>query len=60
MRKINATGEREIIRLVVFNDLRFFVPAMEIALETIKNDTTLPFTFEVALHFTMVSQNAAR
>ena len=53
---ISKTTEREILRLGVFNDLRGLVPAMEIALETIKNDKTLPFTFEVTLNFTMVSQ----
>lgn len=49
-----VTNAREILRLGVFNDLRGFVPAMEIALETIRNDKTLPFTFDVTFNFTMV------
>ena len=50
-----VTNARETLRLGVFNDLRGFVPAMEIALETIRNDTTLPFTFDVTYNYTMVS-----
>ena len=46
---------KEILHLGVFNDLRGLVPAMNIALETIENDTTLPFSFNVAYNFTMVS-----
>ena len=33
-----------------------FIPAMELALETIKNDETLPFTFEITLDDSMVSE----
>ena len=51
-----VTNARETLRIGVFNDLKGFVPAMEIALETIRNDTTLPFTFDVTYNFTMVSQ----
>ena len=47
---------REILHLGVFNDLKGLVPAMNIALETIENDTTLPFSFNVTYNFTMVSR----
>lgn len=49
------TNAREILHLGVFNDLRGLVPAMNIALETIENDTTLPFTFDYIYNDTMVS-----
>ena len=55
MSKSNA---RETLRIGVFNDIRGFVPGMDIALETIKNDKTLPFTFEVTFNFTMVSYHS--
>jgi len=45
-----------ILRLGVFNDLRGLKPAMDVALETVNNDTTLPFVFEVTYSYTMVSQ----
>ena len=54
-----VTNARETLRLGVFNDIRGFVPGMEIALETIRNDKTLPFTFEVTFNFTMVSQKVS-
>lgn len=50
---------REILHLGVFNDLKGLVPAMNIALETIENDTTLPFSFNVTYNFTMVSCDIA-
>ena len=46
--------ERETLRLGVYIDLAGFLPAMELALETIKNDETLPFTFNVTLSQSMV------
>lgn len=52
---IRETNAREILYLGVFNDLRGLVPAMNIALETIENDTTLPFTFNYIYNHTMVS-----
>lgn len=33
-----------------------FLPAMELALETIKNDETLPFKFHITLNDSMVSE----
>ena len=51
------TNAKEILHLGVFNDLRGLVPAMNIALETIENDTTLPFTFNYIYNDTMVSYN---
>ena len=35
---------------------RGFLPAMELALETIKDDKTLPFAFEITLNDSMVSE----
>ena len=36
-------------------DFAGFIPAMDLALETIENDTTLSFSFEITLNDTMVS-----
>ena len=36
-------------------DLSGYIPAMNLALETIKNDTTLPFNFNIRLNDSMVS-----
>ena len=36
-------------------DLSGYIPAMNLALETIKNDTTLPFNFNIRLSDSMVS-----
>ena len=52
---ILGANARETLRVGVFNDLRGLTPAMDIALDTIANDTTLPFTFEISYNFTMVS-----
>ena len=38
-------------------DLSGYIPAMNLALETIKNDTTLPFNFNIRLNDSMVSCN---
>ena len=35
-------------------DLSGYIPAMNLALETIKNDTTLPFNFYIRLSDSMV------
>jgi len=35
-------------------DFRGFIPAMNLALQTIKDDATLPFNFEVTLNDSMV------
>ena len=35
-----------------------FIPAMDLALETIENDTTLPFRFEYTLNDSMVRRVA--
>ena len=51
---MHGTGAKETLHIGVFNDLRGLVHAMDIALETIENDTTLPFTFNVTYDFTMV------
>ena len=36
-------------------DFSGFIPAMNIALETIENDTTIPFKFDVVINDSMVS-----
>ena len=36
-------------------NLSGYIPAMELALESIKNDTSLPFDFSVTLNDSMVS-----
>lgn len=46
--------EKDSLRLGVYNDLTGFLPAMELALETIRNDETLPFTFNVTCSQSMV------
>lgn len=37
-----------------FADNRGFIPTMNLALETINNDTTLPFSFNIVLNDSMV------
>ena len=37
-------------------DFTGFIPAMNLALETIENDTTLPFIFNITLSDSMVNQ----
>ena len=49
------TNARDVLRLGVFNDLRSVIPAMEVALETIEKDQTLPFTFETTYNRAGVS-----
>lgn len=39
-------------------DFTGFIPAMNLALETIENDTTLPFRFSITLNDSMVSVSA--
>ena len=59
---VNARREtpRETLRLGVLIsqegefDFTGFIPAMRLALETIENDTTLPFTFDIVLNDSMV------
>lgn len=36
-----------------------YIPAMDLAIETIKNDTTIPFSFEYILSYTMVCADLA-
>ena len=36
-------------------DLSAYIPTMELALETVENDTTLPFNFTYTLNDSMVS-----
>ena len=36
-------------------DLSAYIPTMELALETVENDTTLPFSFTYTLNDSMVS-----
>ena len=38
-------------------DFTGFIPAMNLALETIENDTTLPFRFSITLNDSMVRAN---
>ena len=38
-------------------DFTGFIPALNLALETIENDTTLPFNFEITLNDSMVTIN---
>ena len=38
------------------SDFTGFIPALNLALETIENDTTLPFNFEITLSDSMVNQ----
>ena len=37
-------------------DFTGFIPALNLALETIENDTTLPFNFRISLNDSMVNQ----
>ena len=55
---LTNTNARETLRLGVYIDLTGFLPAMELALKTIKDDKTLPFTFNVTLNDSMVSSIA--
>ena len=52
------TNARETYRLGVYTDLRGFLPAMRLALRTIEDDETLPFTFNVTLDLSMVSSDS--
>lgn len=62
---IGITGAKESLRVGVLvsqegpEDYAGFIPAMELALETIENDTTLPFTFDIILNDSMVSRVAS-
>ena len=53
------TNAKETLRLGVLIsqegefDFTGFIPAMNLALETIENDTTLPFNFSIALNDSM-------
>ena len=57
--RVNAT-EKMILHLGVLIsqegglDLSGYIPTMNLALESIKNDTTLPFDFNVTLNDSMV------
>ena len=59
--RVNST-EKMILHLGVLVsqegdvNLSGYIPAMNIALETINNDTTLPFEFRVAVNDSMVSR----
>ena len=48
---IGANGKETLLLGVLFSQEGFdntgFIPAMNLALETIRNDTTLPFSFEI-------------
>ena len=58
---ITITNAKETLRLGAMISqegpfgLAGFLPAMELALETIKEDETLPFEFEITLNDSMVS-----
>lgn len=58
---ITITNAKETLRLGAMISqegpfgLTGFLPAMELALETIKEDETLPFEFEITLNDSMVS-----
>ena len=52
--------EKDSLRLGVYTDLIGFLPAMELALKTIRNDETLPFTFNVTCSDSMVSDLGIR
>ena len=49
------SNAKETFHLGVHTDLIGFLPAMELALETIEKDETLPFTLDVTLNHSMVS-----
>ena len=57
-----ANSVKDILRLGVLvsqeGDVNYsgYIPAMDLALETIKNDTTLPFDFHVTLNDSRVSR----
>ena len=57
--RLNATKDILHIGVLVAQEgelnLSGYIPAMDIALEAIKNDTTLPFEFDVTLNDSMVS-----
>lgn len=59
---INKAKAKETLRLGAMISqegpfgLTGFIPAMELALETIENDETLPFSFEITLNDSMVSK----
>ena len=59
--RVNAT-EKMILHLGVLIsqegelDLSGYIPSMNLALETIKNDTTLPFDFHITLNDSKVSE----
>ena len=57
--RLNATKDILHIGVLISQggelNLSGYLPAMYLALETIKNDTTLPFDFHVTLNDSMVS-----
>ena len=57
--RLNATKDILHLGVLVSQEgelnLSGYIPAMDLALETIKNDTTLPFDFHVTLNDSMVS-----
>ena len=61
--RVNST-EKMILHLGVLVsqegdvNLSGYIPTMNIALETINNDTTLPFEFRVTVNDSMVSRHA--
>ena len=60
--KVNVTA-KDTLRLGVLIpvkgdlDLSAYIPTMELALETVANDTTLPFNFSIIRNDSMVSNN---
>jgi len=55
---VTLTNAKETLYLGVYftNSLNTgFIPAMDLALETIENDTTLPFSFNITRSDAMVS-----
>ena len=58
---IRASAEKDTLRLGVLIpvkgiiDYSAFIPTMELALETVSNDTTLPFNFSIIRNDSMVS-----
>ena len=57
--KLNATKDVLHLGVLVAQggelNLSGYIPAMDLALEAIKNDTTLPFEFHVTVNDSMVS-----
>lgn len=51
------TNAKEVLHLGVHTDLEGFLPAMELALETVNEDETFPFTFNATLDRSMVREN---